>query len=84
MCELLSVTLSVAISATVNQDGRSVAFMSRSLQASELPYPPVQKEATATNEAVRKCRNVLAGRHFTLIMDQHSVASILEGRKWFI
>ena len=36
----------VALSATLNQDGRSVAFMSRTLQNSELHYPPVEKEVT--------------------------------------
>ena len=39
------------ISATLNQAGRPVAFMSRTLQGSELHYP-VEKEATATIEAV--------------------------------
>ena len=37
----------VAVSATQNQDGRPVAFMSRTLQNSGLHYPPVEKEATA-------------------------------------
>ena len=44
----------VAVSATLYQDGRSVAFMYRTLQNSELHYPPVEKEATAIIEAVRK------------------------------
>ena len=34
--------------ATLNQDGRPVAFMSKTLQGSEMHYPPVEKEATAT------------------------------------
>ena len=37
----------VAISATLNQGGRPVAFMSRTLQGSELHYPAVEKEAMA-------------------------------------
>ena len=44
----------VAISATLNQGGRPVAFMSRTLHGSELHYPTVEKEATAIIEAVRK------------------------------
>jgi len=37
----------VAISATLNQSGPPIAFMSRSLSKSEFHYPPVGKEATA-------------------------------------
>ena len=40
------------ISATLNQAGRPVAFMSGTLQGSELHYPAVEKEATAIIEAV--------------------------------
>ena len=35
----------VAISATLNQSGRPVAFMSGTLQASERPYPAIEKKA---------------------------------------
>ena len=42
------------LSATLNQGGRPVAFMSRTLQGSELHHPPIEKEATAIIEAVRK------------------------------
>ena len=44
----------VAISTTLNQGGRPVAFMSRTLHGSELHYPAVKKEATAIIKAVRK------------------------------
>ncbi|XP_048577994.1 uncharacterized protein LOC125559879 [Nematostella vectensis] len=71
----------VAISATLNQGGRPVAFMSRTLQGSELHYPPVEKEAMAIIEAVRKWRHLLAGRHFTLETDQRSVAFMFDNRK---
>jgi len=43
----------VAISATLSQSGRPLAFMSRSLSKSELHYPAVEKESTAIIEAVR-------------------------------
>ena len=42
----------VAISATLNQEGRPVAFMSGTLHGSKLHYPAVEKEATAIIEAV--------------------------------
>ncbi|XP_068237219.1 uncharacterized protein [Palaemon carinicauda] len=71
----------VAVSAVLNQGGRPVAFMSRTLQGSELHYPAVEKEATAIIEAVRKWSHFLARRHFTLITDQRSVMFMLDSRK---
>lgn len=71
----------VAISATLNQGGRPVAFMSRTLSASELHYPAIEKEATAIIEAVRKWNHLLSGRHFKLVTDQRSVAFMLDNRK---
>ena len=55
--------------------------MSRTLQNSELHYPPVEKGATAIIEAVRKCIHFPARRQFTLITDQRSVAFMLDSRK---
>ena len=69
------------LSATLNQGGRPVAFMSRTLQSSEMHYPPVEKEATAIIEAVRKWEHLLARQHFTIITDQRSVAFMLDNRK---
>ena len=71
----------VAISATLNQGGRPVAFMSRSFQGSELHYPAVEKEATAIIEAVRKWNHFLSRQHFTLVTDQRSVSFMLDSRK---
>ncbi|XP_068211794.1 uncharacterized protein [Palaemon carinicauda] len=71
----------VAVSAVLNQGGRPVAFMSRTLQGSELHYPAVEKEATAIIEAVRKWSHFLVRRHFTLITDQRSVMFMLDSRK---
>ena len=71
----------VAVSAVLNQGGRPVAFMSRTLQGSEIHYPSVEKEATAIIEAVRKWSHLLARQHFQLITDQRSVAFILDNRK---
>ena len=63
----------VAVSATLNQGGRLVAFMSRTLHASEHHYPAVEKEATAITEEVRKWNHFLARGQFTLATDQRSV-----------
>ena len=71
----------VAISATLNQGGRPVAFMSRSFQGSELHYPAVEKEATAIIEEVRKWNHFLSRQHFTLVTDQRSVSFMLDSRK---
>ena len=71
----------VPISATLNQGGRPVAFMSRSFHRSELHYPAVEKEATAIMEAVRKWNHFLSRQHFTLVTDQRSVAFMLDNRK---
>ena len=71
----------VAVSATLNQGGRPVAFMSRSFSGSELAYPAVEKEATAIIEAVRKWSHLLMRQQFTLVTDQRSVAFMLDMRK---
>ena len=71
----------VTISATLNQGGRPVAFMSRTLQGGETHYPAVEKEATAIIESVRKWSHLLARQQFTLITDQKSVAFMLDNRK---
>ena len=71
----------VAVSATLNQGGRPVAFMSRTLHASERHYPAVEKEATAIIEAVRKWNHFLARGQFTLVTDQRSVAFMFDCKK---
>lgn len=71
----------VALSATLNQGGRPVAFMSKALQVSEQRYPAVEKEAMAIIEAVRKWRHFLARGHFTIKTDQQSVAFMFDNRK---
>ena len=69
------------ISATLNQAGRPVAFMSRTLQGSELHYPALEKVATAIIEVVRKGSYFLLRREFHLITDQRTVAFMLDKRK---
>ena len=63
-----------AIAATLNQDGRPVAFFNRALKGSELSHASIEKEALAIVEAVREWRRFLSGRRFTLVTDQKSVA----------
>ena len=62
-----------AIAATLSQEGRPVAFFSRTLQPSEMNYPPVETEALAIVESVRYWKHFLTNKHFTLITDQKSV-----------
>ena len=71
----------IAVSATLNQNDRPVAFMSRSLHGSELSYPAIEKEATAIIEAVRKWNHLLIRQNFFIITDQRSVAFMFDSRK---
>ena len=63
----------VALVATLNQNGRPVAFFSRAIQGSELKHASIEKEAQAIIEAVRHWKHFLSGRLFTLKTDQKSV-----------
>ena len=50
----------VAIAATLSQNHRPIAFMSRTLSPTEQNYPAVEREATAIIEAVRKWADILS------------------------
>lgn len=63
-----------ALAATLSQNGRPVAFFSRTLSPSEERHSAIEKEAHAIVEALRKWRHYLMGRHFKLITDQRSVS----------
>ena len=69
------------IAATLNQNGRPVAFFSRTLNPSEINHPPVEKEAAAIVESVREWRHFLIGRTFQLITDQKSVSFMYDNRR---
>ena len=56
----------VAIAGTLNQNGRPVAFFSRTLQGCELKHAAVEKEAQAIIKAIHRWRHFLTGRYFTL------------------
>lgn len=68
----------IAIAATLNQNGRPVAFFSRTLSPSEKLHPAVEKEAYAIVEAVRKWKHYLLGNHFKLVTDQRSVSFMFD------
>ena len=70
-----------SIAATLNQNGRPVAFFSRTLSASERKHSAVEKEAYAIVEAIRKWRHFLTGRHFNLITDQKSVSFMFDSKQ---
>ena len=63
-----------AISATLNQHNRPVAFFSRMLAKNELRHFSIEKEDCVIVEAVRKWAHFSSERHFTIIADQRSVA----------
>jgi len=67
-----------AIAAILSHGGRSVAYMSRSLNKCEQKYSAVEKEASAIIEATRKWSQFLKGRHFTLVTGQRSVAFMFD------
>ena len=70
----------VAIAATLNQAGRPVAFISRTLQGPEIRHPSVEKEAQAIIESIRHWKHYLTGRHFSLKTDQKSVSYMFDQR----
>jgi len=63
-----------ALAATLSQNGRPIAFFSRSLSNCEKKHPSIEKEAYAIVEALRKWRHFLIGRQFKLITDQEAVS----------
>lgn len=70
-----------AIAATLNQEGRPVAFFSRTLQGAEVRHAAVEKEAQAIVETVRHWRHYLTGKHFTLKTDQRSVSYMFDKKQ---
>ena len=66
------------LSAILNQQGRPVAFFSRTLNGPKLKHSAIEKEAAAIVEAVRKWKHYLTGKHFKLITDQKSVAYMFD------
>lgn len=69
------------LSASLNQNGRPVAFFSRTLNCHEKHHSSVEKEACSIVEAVRKWRHYLCGRRFLLLTDQQAVSFIFNPQK---
>ena len=61
-----------------DESERPVAFLSRSLNKSELHMASIEKEATAIVKAVRKWSHLLLGHHFRLVTDQQSVSFMFD------
>ena len=71
----------VAMSASLNQHGRPVAFMSKRLSRNNHGFPTVEKEALGIIEAVQKWGHLLSRQPFTLVTDQQSVSFMFDNRK---
>ena len=67
-----------AVSASLNQGGKPVAFFSRTLKPHERKHHAVEKEACAIVEACRTWQHYLVGRHFKLLTDQEAVSYIYD------
>jgi len=67
-----------ALAALLSQDGRQVAFMTRTLTSCERRYPAVEKEACAITKAVRRWKHYLKGRHFSLVTDQQAISYMFD------
>ena len=67
-----------ALSASLSQGGRPVAFFSRTLKQHERKHHAVEKEACAIVEACRKWSHYLTGRKFRLITDQQAVSFMFD------
>ena len=70
-----------SISAVLSQNGRPVAFMSKSLQGSEKGWHIIEKEAYAIVEAIRRWKHLLNRKRFTLITDARSVSFMYDSKK---
>ena len=69
------------IAATLSQQGRPVAFFSRTLNKSECHHPAVEKEAAAVVESLSHWRYFLLGRQFSVTTDQRSISFMYDKRR---
>ena len=70
-----------AIAATLNQNGRPVAFFSGTLQGAEIRHASIEKEAQAIIETIHHWKHYLTGRHFSIKTDQRSVAYMFNNKQ---
>ena len=69
------------IAATLNQQGRPVAFFSRTLNPNEIRHHAVEKEAAAIVESIREWRHFLIGRKFQIITDQKGISYMYDNKR---
>lgn len=67
-----------ALAATLSQNGKPVAFFSRTLNSAEKHHSAIEKEAAAIVESIRRWRHLLIGKNFQLITDQRSVSFMFD------
>lgn len=65
----------ISVAGVLTQEGRPVAFYSRTLHKYEKHYPSIEKEALSIVESVRHWRHFLC-RPFTILTDQQAVSYI--------
>ena len=68
----------IAAFGILNQNGKPVAFHSRTFSVNEKHLPAVEKEALAIVDCIRKWRHFLTGTHFSIVTDQRSVSYIFD------
>ena len=67
-----------ALSASLSQGGKPVAFFSRTLKPSERKHHAMEKEACAIIESCRKWNHYLVGRKFRIVTDQQAVSFMFD------
>jgi len=72
---------SIAIGATLEQDGHPVIYISKKLSEAEKNYAQIDREALAIVWAIEKLRNYLYGRRFTLVTDHKPLTFIFDDKK---
>ena len=76
----------VAVSAVLQQNSRSVAFWSKTLNSNEKRYASVEKEAAAIVEAVRPWSHYLLPHKFAIITDKilWRLCSVIHSRGYIV
>ena len=67
-----------AIAATLNQNGRPVAFHARTRSRTEQKHSAIENETYAIVKALRKWQHLLIGKHFDLVTDQRSLSFMFD------
>jgi len=65
-----------AIGAVLTQNGKPVLFVSRTLTPCEQRYSNIEREALAIVWACHRLRNLLLGKHFSLVTDHQPLLKI--------